>query len=191
MLKHLLFLLLSVSILSSCSNKGATFEKNRAELDEVYGPCENPLRPLSKRKYKECIAAERAGGESFFDLQGDNLNDLFNRGGNYVVQYNVNPYLWQAALDVTKTYPLKIADNQGGFIETNWINKPETPNNRCLIKVRVTSQELISTGISTNFICEEKFNDQWTVSNNDYIEEEKQLTLKILSTAATLSEAAL
>ena len=191
MLKHLLFLLLSVSILSSCSNEGATFDKNRAELDEVYGACDNPLRPLSKRKYKECIAAERAGGESFFDLQGDNLNDLFNRGGNYVVQYNVNPYLWQAALDVTKTYPLKIADNQGGYIETNWINKQETPNNRCLIKVRVTSQELISTGVSTNFICEEKFNDQWTVSNNDYIEEEKQLTLKILSTAATLSEAAL
>ena len=55
----------------------------------------------------------------------------------------------------------------------------------------MTSQELISTGVSTNFICEEKFNDQWTVSNDDYIEAEKQLTIKILSTAAALSEAAL
>ena len=191
MLKSLLFLLLGTSILISCSSKEATFEKNRAELDKVYGQCDNPLRPLSKRKYKECIAAERAGGESFFDLQGDNINDLFNRGGNYVVQYNVNPYLWQAALKVTDAYPLKIADNQGGYIETDWINKMETPDNRCLIKVRITSQELISTGVSTNFICEEKFNDQWTVSNDNYIEEEKQLTLKILSTATVLSEATL
>ena len=191
MLRYLLFLLLSISVFISCSKEQATFEKNRSELDEVYGACDNPLRPLSKRKYKECIAAERAGGESFFDLNGESIGSLFNRNGDYIVQYNVNPYLWQAALDVTSSYPLKIADSQGGYIETDWINKIETPNNRCLIKVRVTSQELISTGVSTNFICEEKFNDQWTVSNDDYIEAEKQLTIKILSTAAALSEAAL
>ena len=191
MLRYLIFLLFSTLVFISCSNKESTFEKNRAELDEVYGECDNPLRPLSKRLYKECIAAERAGGESFFDLNGENIEDLFNRNGNYVVQYNVNPFLWQAALDITNTYPLKIADNQGGYIETNWINKTETPNNRCLVKVRITSQELISTGVSTNFICEEKINNQWVLSENNFIEEEKQLTLKILSTAAALSEKAL
>ena len=65
MLRYLIFLLFSTLVVISCSDKESTFEKNRAELDEVYGECDNPLRPLSKRLYKECIAAERAGGESF------------------------------------------------------------------------------------------------------------------------------
>ena len=34
---------------------------------------------------------------------------------------SVNPYLWKHQLKLTKSYPLNIADNQGGFIETDWI----------------------------------------------------------------------
>jgi len=188
MLKIFTFLFSSI-ILLSCS--GGNYEKNLKELDEVYGACDNPMRSLSTRKYKECIAAERANNESFFDLNGD-LDNLFNRGGeNYIVQYTVNPNLWRAALDVTERYPLKIADNQGGYIETDWINQKETPNNRCLIKVRITSQELVSNGVASKFICEEKINNQWVATDDNYLEEEKRLTLKILSTAATISENAL
>ena len=185
MLKVFTFLFGSI-ILFSCS--GGNYEKNLKKLDEVYGACENPMRTLSTRKYKECIAAERANNESFFDLNGD-LGDLFNKGGeNYIVQYTVNPNLWRAALDVTEIYPLKIADNQGGYIETDWINQKETPDNRCLIKVRITSQELVSNGVASKFICEEKINNQWVAVDENYLEEEKRLTLKILSTAATISE---
>ena len=185
MLKIFTFLFSSI-ILFACS--GGNYEKNLKELDGVYGACDNPMRSLSTRKYKECIAAERANNESFFDLNGD-LGDLFNRGGeNYIVQYTVNPNLWRAALDVTERYPLKIADNQGGYIETDWINQKETPNNRCLIKVRITSQELVSNGVASKFICEEKINNQWVATDDNYLEEEKRLTLKILSTAATISE---
>ena len=46
---------------------------------------------------------------------------LIGKKENVVYQSNVNPYLWNASLEVTKKYPLKIADNQGGFIETDWI----------------------------------------------------------------------
>ena len=38
---------------------------------------------------------------------------------------NIIAHLWKAALDVTKTYPLKIADSQGGYIQTEWINNTE------------------------------------------------------------------
>ena len=186
MLKIFVFLFSSV-IIFSCS--GGNYEKNLQELDEVYGMCENPMRPLSTRKYKECIAAERANNESFFDINSD-LNNLFNRGGNsnYVVQYTVNPSLWQAALNITEKFPLKIADNQGGYIETDWINQKESPNSRCLIKVRITSQELVSTGVATKFICEEKIDNQWVANNDSYLTEEKQFTLKILSAAADISQ---
>ena len=186
MLKIFVFLFGSIIILS-CS--GGNYEKNLKELDEVYGMCENPMRSLSTRKYKECIAAERANNESFFEINKD-LNNLFNRGGNgnYVVQYTVNPSLWQAALNITEKYPLKIADNQGGYIETDWINQKESPNNRCLIKVRITSQDLVSNGVTTKFICEEKIDNQWVANNDSYSTEEKQFTLKILSAAADISQ---
>ena len=85
-------------------------------MDELYG-CKKPGENLSKEKYKACLAKERAGGESIFDLEG-NLNDLIRGKDNVVYQYTVNPYLWRAAIEVTNTYPLKIADNQGGYIQT-------------------------------------------------------------------------
>ena len=175
------------SILLSCSG-GNNYDKNIKRLDEVYG-CDNPMRSLSNRKYKECIAAERANNETLFDANEKSLDFIFGGGGeNYMVQYSVNPHLWQAALQLTSSYPLKIADNQGGYIETDWIREIDTPNNRCLIKIRVLSTEIVSNGVVTNFICEEKINNQWSMIESNFGEEEKQITLKILSTAAELSQ---
>ena len=45
-------------------------------MDELYG-CKKPGENLSKEKYKACLAKERAGGKTFFDLEGE-LNDLIN-----------------------------------------------------------------------------------------------------------------
>ena len=140
----------------------------------------------NKIKYRQCKAKERAGGESLFNLEGD-LNDLIGGGKNVVYQYSVNPYLWNASLDVTKTYPIKIADSQGGFIETEWINEPNNENQRCLIKIRILSKELITTGVDTKFLCENKDDDIWIPDNQEYIEEEKQITLRILEIAGKLA----
>ena len=156
-------------------------------MDELYG-CKKPGENLSKEKYKACLAKERAGGESLFDLEGD-LNDLIRGKDNVVYQYTVNPYLWRAAIEVTNTYPLKIADNQGGYIQTEWINNTENNSIRCLIKIQILSKELITTGVSSNFLCENKANETWSSDNIDYIEEEKQITLKILEVAGKLEKA--
>ena len=184
---RLFALLIGASLLFSCSN-GNNYEKNLERLDEVYG-CDNPMRSLSTRKYKECLAAERANNETLFEANEKSLDFIFGGGGeNYMVQYSVNPHLWQAALQLTSSYPLKIADNQGGYIETDWISEKDKPNNRCLIKIRVLSTEIVSNGVATNFICEEKINDQWSMIESNFGKEEKQITLKILSTAAELSQ---
>ena len=156
-------------------------------MDELYG-CKKPGENLSKEKYKACLAKERAGGESLFDLEGE-LNDLISGKDNVVYQYNVNPYLWRAAIEVTNTYPLKIADNQGGYIQTEWINNTENNSIRCLIKIQILSKELITTGVSSNFLCEKKVKETWSSDNIDYIEEEKQITLKILEVAGKLEKA--
>ncbi len=156
-------------------------------MDELYG-CKKPGENLSKEKYKACLAKERAGGETLFDLEG-NLNDLIRGKDNVVYQYAVNPYLWRAAIEITNIYPLKIADSQGGYIQTEWINNTEDNSIRCLIKIQISSKELITTGVSSNFLCENKVNETWSSDNIDYVEEEKQITLKILEVAGTLEKA--
>jgi hypothetical protein len=62
---------------------------------------------------------------------------------------------------------------------------------RCLIKIRIVSAEIVSNGVVTNFICENKINDQWVSKKEKYTEEEKRLTLKILKTAVEVSESTL
>lgn len=181
---RIIYILIFVGFLSACSGN---YEQNQKRLNELHGECDNPTKILSREKYRECKAKEMGGGESFFDLGGD-LNDLIsNRDKSVVYQSAVNDYLWKASLEVTKNYPLKIADNQGGFIETDWIYDSQNETQRCLIKVQILSRELITSGVSTNFICEENINEIWLSDNKEYIQEEKQITLKILETAGSLA----
>tara|TARA_B100001027_G_scaffold211890_1_gene180625 strand:+ start:545 stop:1030 length:486 start_codon:yes stop_codon:yes gene_type:complete len=160
-----------------------------AKLDQTFG-CKDPHKNLSKRKMRDCMAKQRAGGESLFDLN-DDFNKLFRQDSKVVYQNSVNPYLWNAGLEVTKKYPLKIADNQGGFIETEWIRDSNNMNQRCLIKIQITSQELVTTGVKSSFLCETNQGDEWITDNVEYIKESNQITLKILDIAGNLSKASL
>ena len=194
----LLSLLVSLFILVSCGR--GNHQKNLAELDEIYGKCDNPMRSneynnhnKNSRIYRACKAKEMSGGTSLFDLE-DSFKDTFGIGGgnksDVLVVNSVNPLLWRSSLDVTKDYPLKIADNQGGYIETDWIygDGSLADKNRCLIKIRVLSQDLISTGVQTNFICETKNNNNWANDEKDYFQQEKQITLSILERASELAQ---
>ena len=178
----ILSLLLTLIFIYSCSNN---HQSNMANIDQTFG-CKDPHKNLSKRKMRECMAKQRAGGESFFDLS-DDFNKLIGKDSTVVYQNSVNPYLWNAGLEVTKTYPLKIADNQGGFIETEWILDSNNTNQMCLIKIQITSQELITTGVTSNFLCEIKQDDVWITDNIEYSQEEKKITLKILEIAGNLA----
>ncbi len=107
------YLFICLTFLYACTS--GKHQANLERLDGYYGECDNPQRVMSGRKYKECLAKERAGGESLFDLTAD-FDELFGGDNDKVVyQSNINPQLWQASLEVTKKYPLKIADNQGRF----------------------------------------------------------------------------
>ena len=178
-------LLFGIIFLYSCSGN---YEEQRSKAAKLYGECDIPSENLkaNKIKYKQCKAKERADGESLFDLAGD-LNDLIDGKNSTVYQYSVNPYLWSASLEVTSAYPIKIADNQGGFIETDWITQSGNNSQRCLIKIRVLSTELTTTGVDTKFLCENKNNGTWVSDKKEYFQEEKQITLKILEIAGKLS----
>ena len=59
---------------------------------------------------------------------------------------------------------------------------------RCLIKVQITSIEIISTGVSSKLTCQSKEGDSWYNDQKDYFDQEKKLTLTILSKAKEFSE---
>lgn len=182
--------------LASCGGGviGGQYQENLKRLDKVHGYCDNPLRNIKKGtlRYKICKDNEMAAGAD--GIVDDELNlpfqDLLNRGqdskGQLLITYN--RYLWEGSLDALARYPLKNVDSQGGYLETEHIYEEGLSDKRCTVKVRVTSTELVSNGVSTNVICQNKINDSWVNDGQEYVEESKQLTLLILNYASKISQ---
>ena len=103
-----------------------------------------------------------------------------NSQGEPVYNLPVNRDLWNAALITLEDYSLKSANIENSYIETEWIFDSKIDNQRCLIKVQFFNSELTATSLKTKFLCQIQSNSQWVNDNKNYLEEEKQLTLKIL-----------
>ena len=189
----LLSILLALLFTVSCS-KGlfnGDIQKNLKETDKIYGKCNNPNRQFTYVEKQICESKERAAGPDGEIGEPFNLSEALTnfQNGNRSMVYggmNVNSFLWNASLTVLDQYPIKEVDSEGGFISTDWILKKENPNQRCLVKVNVISTELISTGVKTKIICQNK-TDEWYSSDESFISEENQITLKILEIANKLS----
>ena len=185
------FIALAISSCSKGLNDGNIAE-NLKETDKIYGRCNNPNRQYTYIEKEICIAKERAAGPD--GEVGDPINlteiiDKFNNPSKNIVYggLSVNEFLWNGSLSVLGAYPLKTVDSQGGFIASEWILDKNEPNKRCQIKVNVTTQDFISTGVKTKIICQEQDNNQWYPSDEILIEQEKKITLKILEIAQELS----
>ena len=120
-------------------------------MDKIHGVCNNPYREYNKAQKKICEDKERAAGPDGEIGEPLNISQMIRdfRSGGSNAQYqgtsmSVNKNLWEASLIMLDQYPLKIVDSQGGFISTEWITEKFSPNQRCLIKVKITSQELLS-----------------------------------------------
>lgn len=193
-MKNLILLLLSL-FLYGCGQglMGGNQKANMERLDKTFGKCDNPHRNLSRVERNICLDKERAAGPDGVVGEPVNVRDVLDRirGGGEKIVYagsKVNDYLWNGSLAVVENYSLKTVDSQGGFISTDWILKPDIENKRCLIKINILSQELISTGVKTKIICENLIDGQWYNDNSQYINDEKNLTLKILELANELSK---
>ena len=193
MLKLLFGFVIALTI-SSCSqglNEG-NIEKNLKATDKIYGKCNNPNRQFTLIEKEICVAKERAAGPD--GEVGDPINlteliDKFNNPSKNLVYsgLSVNEFLWNGSLSVLGAYPLKTVDSQGGFISTEWILDREELNKRCQIKINITSQEFVSTGVETKILCQRKNGDEWYPENELLIEEEKKITLRVLEKAQELS----
>ena len=193
MIRFLITLIL-LNFLLSCS-KGpfnGDINKNMKEMDKIHGVCNNPYRTFSKSQKKICEDKERAAGPDGEIGDPINLTEMIKNyrsgGANTVYQgMSINKNLWDASLIMLDQYPLSIVDSQGGFISTDWIKEKENPNQRCLIKVNIKTQELVSNGAKVKLLCEQKELDVWYHDGITYTDEEKNLTLKILDIANQIS----
>ena len=81
-------------------------------------------------------------GENGEPLNITKMIEDFRSGGskNVYQGMSINENLWEASLILLDQYPLDIVDSQGGFISTAWIIGKGNLNQRCLIKVNVTSK---------------------------------------------------
>jgi hypothetical protein len=192
-MKNIALMMLISSILLGCGSK---HQENVAKLDEVHGVCDNPARILTKRQYEICKMKQRgsAGGESLDidDIEtslGELLSDQLGLGTTIVGGSSfANRYLWQASLDVLSPFPIKIADNGGGYVETDWIiDYNQSSDKRCQIKVMVRSSELVSNGLKSALNCQDFDGENWNADKQKYPNEEKNITLKILEVAQIFS----
>lgn len=170
---------------------GGTHQANIKKLDEIYGKCNNPLREstMSDIERNICIDKQRAAGPDGVvgdpKTFGQIIEEIAGKRGvgtSGGAASSVNYALWQGALKTLETKSIKNADYLGGYIETDWLISANNTE-RCLIKVRVLSAEFVSTGIKTNIICQNSNGENWLDQQISYVDEEKQLTLKILENA--------
>jgi len=199
--KLIAILFFSLFFISSCSNNndgliGGQYQENLVKMDKVYGYCDNPLRNFNKKsiEYKVCKDKEAAAGADGIDddnFRFFNLTEFMNnKGGGATVVYNqsANKYLWDGSMKVLSQYPIKNLDSEFGYIETDWIYDVNNLDQRCLIKIKIVSLELVSNGVEANFLCQNKIEEQWVQDKNDYSVAEKQIVLAILSEAGRYSQ---
>lgn len=196
MLKKVFYisLLPLIILLTSCGGGmiGGQYQENLAKLDDVYGYCDNPQRGYNKSsiEYKVCKDKESAAGADGLadtDFRLPFVDDLLNNRGsrdNLVYTSSVNKYLWSGSLNILSDYPLKTADSNGGYLETEWIyDNRDGREQRCIIKIQINTIEFVSNGVETNIICQTKQNSEWMNTGENFINAEKQLTLAILNSS--------
>lgn len=176
------FYIIFLIVLTSCA--GNLSEKQK-ELDKFYGECDNPSRPMTKVDYNICKAKEKAKTN---DKEKISLSGIFSKSDKTttVIGMPVNQDLWRASLKIVDSYPLKIVDSQGGYIETDWISDTNIKDQRCVIKINIYSSELVSNGVESKIICQQSINGNWQNQTEDIVASQK-LTLKILQTAQNLN----
>jgi len=181
MYKFILIFSMLGFLMVGCSNN---MQQNLAKLDKIYGPCDNPHRQMSDVDRKICYEKGRAAGPDGEIGEPFSITDFIKNvrspsgTNNQVATYN--RYLWEASLLLVKDYSLSVVDSNGGYIETDWIVQG---NDRCKIKIQITSTELISTGVTPNLVCMKTDNGtSWSDVPRDQ-QAIKNMTLKILEIA--------
>jgi len=172
------FILICISLLIFQACSSLTTETKRSDVNDIiYMPGQQTERRL---------AEARAKGDGSF------LSNLFgssNKKASLQTQMSVNPYLWQASLEIlSSTMPLSSVDSSSGIIITDWYNLKSKNNERVKISVLINSIELRADGIKVSIFKQIKNANTWNSSkvNPNIIQ---SLERKIIKKAGLLANA--
>ena len=74
---------------------------------------------------------------------------------------NINPYLWQAALDSVQFMPLSSTDFNGGVINTDWYMENSSANQMYKVNILIKSSELNMTSLQVRVFKKQLQDGQW------------------------------
>lgn len=169
------FILICFSLIALQACSSIKTETKRTDINDIiYMPGQKIERELAESK-----------GGSF-------LNNLFknsNKKTSEQIQMSVNPYLWQASLEIlSSTMPLSSVDSNSGIIITDWYNLKSKNNERVKISVLINSIELRADGVRVSIFKQVKNANTWnTAEVNPKIIE--SLERKIIKQAGLLANA--
>ena len=167
---HYLVLIYFIFFLTNCSNVTTKSER----LDENIIKYPDPRQREIRKK---------------IDNQGNFLANLFkseNKRNINGVSLNVNPFIWQASLDIlSSTMPLASVDSNSGIIITDWYNIIGKENERVKLSILVSTQELRADGVKVSVFKQVLSSNTWkNVNVNPNIVQ--KLERKIIKRAGSL-----
>ena len=165
-----LTLLSVIFFFTSCS--GVSTKSERLDRDIVNYP--DPRERAVRKK---------------IDNQGSFFKDIFksnNKGNINSISLNINPFIWQASLDIlSSTMPLASVDSNSGIIITDWYNLKGKENERIKISILVSTQELRADGVKVSVFKQVLSSNTWKNTNvNPKIVQ--KLERKIITKAGSL-----
>lgn len=99
-------------------------------------PKEGQEAPLSRDETRKTNFGKLFGDSFLF------FGETKKFDANATTGMRVNPYLWQASLDVLSFIPLTSVDANGGVIITEWYSAPEKPNERVKVTAHINDRQL-------------------------------------------------
>lgn len=112
-------------------------------LTILLGGCDKDLAPQDGQQAP--LGREETRKTNFGKLFGDNFlffGESKKFDANASTGMRVNPYLWQAALNVLSFMPLASADSSGGIIITDWYSAPDMQNERVKVTATINDRKL-------------------------------------------------
>ena len=171
-----IFVFISILMLQECSSVNT--ETKRSDINDIiYMPGQQIERELAESRAE-------GGGSVLSNLFGNS-----NKRASLQTQMSVNPYLWQASLEILSSpMPIASVDSNSGIIITEWYNLKSKNNERVKISVLVNSIELRADGIKVSIFKQIKNANTWRSSkvNPNII---KNLERKIIRQAGLLANA--
>ena len=171
---HYLVLIYFIFFLTNCSNVTTKSER----LDENIIKYPDPRQREIRKK---------------IDNQGNFLANLFkseNKRNINGVSLNVNPFIWQASLDIlSSTMPLASVDSNSGIIITDWYNENNQNNDSIKIMVQFLSNDIRADGLKVTVYdkkCNSNNSSNCSTSVNEANSIGQELKLAILRKAAEM-----